>query len=188
MTTLNLLKLIPRKQRKLRTRQAARIYHLALVRENSKKLFLRLFRVTGNFKQCADHIGVYGATVQQWMRDDPNFKDQYQEHKDSWAALLGTRFETLSEQALEGVEDMLKDPMLDDALKLKLYGWILTSKGVGQPSSVSKVEVSGPGGGPIPVRAINVHLKGPDIGQPALEESIVDVGEYSLVNEEEDER
>lgn len=204
MTTLRLLDAIPltpqeatalrSPNRKPRYKRERRKGVLLVEKEHLKRLFLRLYRSTGDIATSCDVIGRYESTVMLWRKTDPEFKEAWDEIKDLWTSILSGRFNALGPRAFNIVSELLDGEFTDDDLKAKLAQWILKSQGIGQEKAVLGVEHSGPGGGPIPVRQIVVHITAspvPALGSPApyIEEGgrVMD-GEYVEAVEGEDER
>ena len=124
-----------------------------------KKLWLRLYRATGNVLLSCERVGRYPSTIEYWTSSDPEFKASREEIKDIWGSLLNSDFNALGAKALLMVETLLDDNLTNKELRFKISQWILKSQGVGVEKAVA-VEHSGPGGGPIPVASVVVHLKG----------------------------
>ena len=169
-----------------RYRRAKSIEAMSYEKAHQKKLFLRLYRSTGNVAMSCGVIGRYERTVTGWRNEDAVFKESWDEITSLWLSILSNRFNSLGTKALTLVEELLDGEFTDDDLKAKLAQWILKSQGVGQDKAVLGVEHSGPGGGPIPVRQIVVHVTAtpPALGGPAphIEEGErVMEGEYTEV-------
>ncbi len=175
-----------------RYRRAKSIEAMSYEKAHLKALFLRIYRSTGNVATSCEVVGRYERTVTGWRQEDPAFKAAWDEVKSLWNAILTDRFNSLGTKALALVEELLDGDLTNDDLKAKLAQWILKSQGVGQDKAVLGVEHSGPGGGPIPVKQIVVHITAPTppaLGEPAphIEEGgrVVE-GEYTEVGGEDE--
>lgn len=168
-------------------RRAKSIVTMSYEKAHQKRLFLRIYRSTGNVATSCEVVGRYERTVTGWRKEDAAFKQAWDEITSLWNAILSNRFNSLGTKALTLVEELLDGEFTDDDLKAKLAQWILKSQGVGQDKAVVGVEHSGPGGGPIPVRQIVVHVTAPT--PAALGEPVPHIeGEYVEIVEGEDER
>lgn len=163
--------------------------------EQAKAFFLRVYQSTGDFAMACAAAGRHHATIETWSRKDPVFKERREELAAVWRALLDTNFKALGVKALETVEVILESDAADPALRAKLAQWILKSQSVGvEKTATLGIEHSGPGGGPIPVRQVIVHLSGAAVNQieepaRAREGAGVLDADYEYVNEDgEDER
>ncbi len=168
--------------------------------ERAKAIWLRVFRTTGDFKLASAAAGRHPQTIETWTRKDPVFRELREGLTAVWGALLDTDFKSLGVKAVETVRWLLENAE-DEGLKAKIAQWILKSQSVGVVRAATLgIEHSGPGGGPIPVRQVVVHLSGSPA--PMLEEpgyaregegdaGILDAEDYSYVDgdgDEEDER
>lgn len=175
--------------------QARRLRRFGGDLAQAKAFFLRVFQSTGNFATACTAAGRHPQTIETWTRKDPVFRERREELAAVWRALLDTNFKALGIQALETVRVILEAPEADPALRAKLAQWILKSQSVGvEKVATLGVEHSGPGGGPIPIKQVVVHLTGPTVHQveerARAREGAVDA-EYAYVGEdgdEEDER
>ena len=162
--------------------------------EHAKAFWLRVYQSTGDFTLACSAAGRHPNTIETWTHKDPVFKVRREELAAVWRALLDTNFKALGVTALETVKAILEADAADPALRAKLAQWILKSQSVGvEKVGTLGVEHSGPGGGPIPVRQVIVHLSGPampQIEEPArTREGEAVEADYAYVDDEgEDER
>ncbi len=145
--------------RKPRHRQHTFQEILSYEKAHSKKLWLRIFRATGNFKQSCEVVRRRPSTVGKWMIDDPDFRAERDKIKEVWRDLLNSGFTALGEEALKVVQEILESSLADKDLRFKVAQWVLKSQGVGQDKPKT-LEHTGPGGGPIPISGIVVHTTG----------------------------
>lgn len=156
MTAEQTMPLVPRPaanerspNRKLRTRRQRYDQLRAYELHHLKKLWLKLYRATGNQIAC-ERIERLPNTVERWLTDDRAFREERDKIRDTWDGLLNGRFAALGEEAVEVVKEILENPLTDDALKIKVAQWVLKSQGIGVEKSKTTMEHAGPNGGPIP--------------------------------------
>lgn len=128
---------------------------------SAKRLWLRVYRMTGKAQQASEAVGRYPLSVMQWGAKDPEFRAAREETTALWTALYRHGFGTLAPKALKLVEETLDDPEVDINLRIKIAQWILKARNIGvEQAAPISIEHSGPDGGPIPIKQVIVHLVG----------------------------
>ena len=123
----------------------------------AKKLFLRVYRLTGDTQIAREGIDRHPATVKRWALDDRAFNAAVKETQPMWQQLHEGSIESLSSKAIT-VLDRAMDEDQDPRLRFDAAKAIL--KGQGCLTERPKAEPPRPVGSPghVPIREIVINV------------------------------
>jgi len=130
----------------------------------AKAAFLRYYRRTGEFRQCCERIGRDSSRVYTWLREDDEFRDEFEERRAVWLQVLDGRFDSMEARALDAFDEAL-DKEQNPNLPLRVQVADKVLKGRGHLSERSRVELTGQDGQPVRIATIEVAQPEPVEGQ-----------------------
>lgn len=128
--------------RKPRMRKVLKLWDVT----QAKKLFLRVYRLTGDSKIACERVDRHPATVWRWAKDDPAFESAIDHIAAQWVDLLDRNLKNLDLKAIEVIRDTLEQST-DLRLRAEIAVKVLKSHGY-MPDKAT-LEHTGPGGGPV---------------------------------------